>query len=111
MAISIPNTQLAAVVDKPGKDAKAEIREIPVEEPQEGEVLIKMEATGGILSRNVSLIIVCHTDLHLQKDDWSPGFTMKCSVGGHEGVGRIVKLGPGVDNLTLYPASVYIYIY
>lgn len=24
---------------------------------------------------------------------------MKCPVGGHEGVGRIVKLGPGVTNL------------
>jgi hypothetical protein len=48
MAISIPKTQHAAVVDKPGKDAKAEVREIPVEEPAEGEVLIKLEATGGI---------------------------------------------------------------
>jgi NADPH:quinone reductase-like Zn-dependent oxidoreductase len=48
MAISIPRTQHAAVVDKPGKDAKAHVKEIPVEEPAEGEVLIKMEATGGI---------------------------------------------------------------
>jgi NADPH:quinone reductase-like Zn-dependent oxidoreductase len=47
MAISIPKTQHAAVVDKPGKDAKAHVKEIPVEEPTEGEVLIKMEATGG----------------------------------------------------------------
>jgi hypothetical protein len=48
MAISIPKKQHAAVVDKPGKDAKAHVKEIPVEEPAEGEVLIKMEATGGI---------------------------------------------------------------
>jgi len=48
MAISIPKTQRAACVDKPGKDAKAVVREIPVEEPKEGEVLIKMEATGGM---------------------------------------------------------------
>jgi NADPH:quinone reductase-like Zn-dependent oxidoreductase len=47
MAISIPKTQHAAVVDKPGKDAKAYVKEIPVEEPAEGEVLIKMKATGG----------------------------------------------------------------
>jgi hypothetical protein len=40
-----PQTQQAAVVDKPGKDAKVQIKEIPVEEPQE-EVLVKMEATG-----------------------------------------------------------------
>jgi alcohol dehydrogenase, propanol-preferring len=45
---------------------------------------------------------VCHTDLHLQKDDWNPGFVMKVPVGGHEGVGRIVKLGPGVTNLKLF---------
>ena len=50
MAISIPEKQKAACVDKPGKDAKAVIREIPVEEPKEGEVLIKLEATGGSYS-------------------------------------------------------------
>jgi D-arabinose 1-dehydrogenase-like Zn-dependent alcohol dehydrogenase len=91
MAISIPKTQKAAVVEKPGKDAKAVIKDIPVEEPQEGEVLIKMDATG-----------VCHTDLHLIKDDWAPQMTMVCPVGGHEGVGKIVKLGPGVTNLEVY---------
>lgn len=47
MSSSIPKTQHAAIVEKPGKEAKAVIKEIPVEEPQEGEVLIKMEATGG----------------------------------------------------------------
>jgi NADPH:quinone reductase-like Zn-dependent oxidoreductase len=47
MAITIPEKQQAAVVDKPGKDAKAVVKEIPVEEPKEGEVLIKMVATGG----------------------------------------------------------------
>lgn len=48
MAISIPKTQNAAVVEKPGKDAKAVVKQLPVEDPKEGEVLIKMEATGGI---------------------------------------------------------------
>jgi NADPH:quinone reductase-like Zn-dependent oxidoreductase len=48
MAISIPQKQRAACVEKPGKDAKAVVKEIPVEDPKEGEVLIKMEATGGI---------------------------------------------------------------
>jgi NADPH:quinone reductase-like Zn-dependent oxidoreductase len=47
MAASIPKTQHAAVVEKPGKEAKAIVKEVPVEEPKEGEVLIKMEATGG----------------------------------------------------------------
>jgi len=49
MAISVPKTQRGAVVDKPGKDAKVVVKEIPVEEPAEGEVLIKMEATGGTI--------------------------------------------------------------
>ena len=56
MAITIPSKQKAACVDKPGKDAKAYIKEIPVEKPKEGEVLIKMDATGGILSRFADLI-------------------------------------------------------
>lgn len=51
------------------------------------------------MQTTVFLMIVCHTDLHLQKDDWNPAMTMVCPVGGHEGVGRIVKLGPGVTNL------------
>jgi alcohol dehydrogenase, propanol-preferring len=102
MSSSIPKMQHAAIVEKPGKEAKAIVKEIPVEEPQEGEVLIKMEATGGInIFQRIALIPVCHTDLHLQRDDWGPGFSMMCPVGGHEGVGRIVKLGPGVTNLKL----------
>jgi hypothetical protein len=48
MTISIPKTQHAAVVNKPGKDAKAHVKEIPVEEPVDGEVLIRMETAGGI---------------------------------------------------------------
>jgi NADPH:quinone reductase-like Zn-dependent oxidoreductase len=47
MNTPIPKIQKGAVVDKPGKDAKAHIKEIPVEEPQADEVLIKLEATGG----------------------------------------------------------------
>ena len=48
MAVTVPKTQRGAVVEKPGKDAKAVVKEIPVEEPKEGEVLIKMVATGGV---------------------------------------------------------------
>jgi NADPH:quinone reductase-like Zn-dependent oxidoreductase len=56
MAISIPETQNAAVIDKPGKDAKAVVKQVPVEDPKEGEVLIKMEATGGIRQGRISLM-------------------------------------------------------
>jgi hypothetical protein len=55
--MAIPKTQKAAVVEKPGKDAKAVIKEIPVEEPKEGEVLIKMEATGGTW-RHVDIVLI-----------------------------------------------------
>ena len=47
MVISIPKTQKGAIVEKPGKNAKAIVKIIPVEEPKAGEVLFKMEATGG----------------------------------------------------------------
>jgi NADPH:quinone reductase-like Zn-dependent oxidoreductase len=58
MAASIPKTQRAAVVEKPGKEAKAIVKEVPVEEPKDGEVLIKMEATGGtyIYLRNTLIL-------------------------------------------------------
>lgn len=57
MAISIPQIQNAAVVEKPGKDAKAVVKQLPVEDPKEGEVLIKMEATGGI--RRFKIWLMC----------------------------------------------------
>jgi alcohol dehydrogenase, propanol-preferring len=59
-------------------------REIP--DPRPGEVLVQMETCG-----------LCHTDIHAARGDWpvkpTPPF-----VPGHEGVGRVVKLGAGVTN-------------
>ncbi|MCP2267176.1 alcohol dehydrogenase AdhP [Promicromonospora thailandica] len=66
--------------------APLEVREIPVPEPGPGEVLVRIEASG-----------LCHTDIHAAHGDWpvkpTPPF-----VPGHEGVGRIEKLGPGVTS-------------
>jgi threonine 3-dehydrogenase len=62
------------------------MEEVPVPEVGPNEVLIKVGKTA-----------ICGTDLHIYKwDAWSqrtikPGLTI-----GHEFVGRIVKLGPGV---------------
>ncbi len=62
------------------------MEEVPVPEVGPNEVLIKMEKTA-----------ICGTDLHIYKwDEWSqrtikPGLTI-----GHEFVGRIVEIGPGV---------------
>lgn len=52
----IPQTQLAAVVSKPGPTAQFEIQEIPVPLPKNDEILVKIEYSG-----------VCFSDLHLMK--------------------------------------------
>jgi len=81
--MSIPKVQTAAVVPKPG--APIEIRkDHPVKQPDElepGECLIKIHCSG-----------VCHTDLHVKKNDW-PISGVTPLVGGHEGVGEIVAIG------------------
>ena len=58
-----------------------EIVEMPIPEPDRGEVLVKLEACG-----------VCHTDLHFWRGEHKlPGPLPR--VMGHEGVGRVVKVG------------------
>jgi propanol-preferring alcohol dehydrogenase len=60
------------------------ITDVPTPEPGPGEVLIRVEASG-----------LCHTDIHAARGEWpvkpTPPF-----VPGHEGVGIIEKVGPGV---------------
>ncbi|ACY14214.1 NAD(P)-dependent alcohol dehydrogenase [Haliangium ochraceum] len=56
-------------------------------EPAANEVLVELEACG-----------VCHTDLSAQKQILG---TRLPAVLGHEGVGRIRALGPGVDGFAL----------
>ena len=72
----------AAVVRELGK--ALHIEEVPVPEVGPGQILVKIEACG-----------VCHTDLHAAHGDWpvkpNPPFTP-----GHEGVGHVVDVGPGV---------------
>ena len=75
----------AAVVHEFGKPLK--IEEVPVPAPGPGEVLIKLIANG-----------VCHTDLHAALGDW-PVKPVLPFVPGHEGVGVVVALGPGVTAL------------
>lgn len=78
-------TMKAAVVREFG--APLRIEEVPVPTPGLGEVLVKIEACG-----------VCHTDLHAVDGDWpvkpAPPF-----IPGHEGVGYVVAIGPGVTHL------------
>jgi propanol-preferring alcohol dehydrogenase len=74
----------AAVVT--GFDEPLEVKQIPRPEPAEGQILVRIEASG-----------LCHTDIHAARGDWpvkpTPPF-----VPGHEGVGIVEEIGPGVTD-------------
>jgi propanol-preferring alcohol dehydrogenase len=72
-------TMRAAVLTAFGQPL--ELRELPIPEPGPGEALVKLEACG-----------VCHSDRHVQFGDWPMTLPR---VLGHEGIGRVVALGPG----------------
>src|SRR5271166_3130376 len=78
-------TMKAAVVHAFGKPLA--IEGVPVPTPSYGEVLVKVTATG-----------VCHTDLHAASGDWPAKPTLPF-IPGHEGVGFVAAVGPGVKNL------------
>lgn len=63
------------------------IERVSIPEPGPGEVLVKIVATG-----------VCHTDLHAVDGDW-PVKPILPLIPGHEGVGYVAALGPGVEDL------------
>ena len=81
----MPKTMKAAIVHAFGKPLA--IEEVPIPTPGEGEVLVKVSATG-----------VCHTDLHAANGDW-PTKPTPPFVPGHEGVGLVAAVGPGVKSL------------
>lgn len=75
---------------KPTAAPGLELQKVPVPRPGANEVLIKIEKTS-----------ICGTDLHIyQWDEWSQRTIQPPLVIGHEFVGRIVELGPGVSNYT-----------
>jgi propanol-preferring alcohol dehydrogenase len=65
------------------------IEQVPVLALEPGQIRVKVVASG-----------LCHTDIHAAHGDWpvkpSPPF-----VPGHEGVGIVTELGPGVSEVTL----------
>ena len=85
--IEIHDTQIGAWIENPGPNARIRIRnDIPVPSPGPDEVLIKIVCSG-----------VCHSDVHNML-----GYTpMGTDIGGHEGVGRVIKLGSGVSKSLL----------
>lgn len=70
---------------------KMEIREIPVPEVKEQEVLVKLEYVG-----------ICGSDVHYFHDGRCGDFVVDGEfMLGHECAGTIVKLGSGVTNFTI----------
>jgi len=73
----------AAVLFQVGQ--KLDIREVEVEPPRSGEVLIKMAAAG-----------VCHSDRHVMTGHLVAQLP---AILGHEGSGIVAEVGPGVTSL------------
>lgn len=76
----------AAVAWEAGKPL--EIEEVEVGSPKEGEVMVRIAATG-----------VCHTDAFTLSGDDPEGVFP--AILGHEGAGEVVELGPGVKELAV----------
>lgn len=81
----------AAVLRAPGpiENHPLDYSEVPDPVPGPGEVAINVLACG-----------VCRSNLHMVEGDWLPGTPAKLPIiPGHEVVGRVKAVGPGVDNL------------
>jgi propanol-preferring alcohol dehydrogenase len=82
-----PTTYRAAVVDD--FDSPLTVEQVPKPVLDSGQVLVRVEACG-----------LCHTDIHAAHGDWpvkpSPPF-----IPGHEGVGVVCELGPGVSEVAV----------
>ncbi|EFP04270.1 hypothetical protein CRE_26702 [Caenorhabditis remanei] len=66
-----------------------EVRQFPVPEPEDDELLVKLEYSG-----------ICHSDLHAWCGDFAFA-TVYPLIGGHEGAGRVVKMGAKVKDWKL----------
>ena len=81
------NTMKAAVVHAFGHPLT--IEDVPIPAPGPGEVLLRVVASG-----------VCHTDVHAAEGDW-PVKPSLPFIPGHEAVGDVVALGPGVGGVAV----------
>src|SRR6478609_7931402 len=68
-----------------GLNQKWEVEEVDLDGPKEAEVLVKLTASG-----------LCHSDHHLVTGDLQMPLP---AVGGHEGAGVVVEVGPGVTEV------------
>ncbi|CAP95799.1 hypothetical protein E8E15_010725 [Penicillium rubens] len=90
-ALEIPAKQKAVIYDQPGT-VSTKVVELDVPEPGTGEVLINLTHSG-----------VCHSDFSIMSNSIKgfPHPTQPGQVGGHEGVGKVVKLGAGTESSNL----------
>lgn len=88
---SLPSKYKAVIYDKPGTISTA-VTMLDMPSPGQGEVLVKLTHSG-----------VCHSDIGVMTNSWKslPFSTQAGQVGGHEGVGTIVQMGPGTDNASV----------
>jgi Zn-dependent alcohol dehydrogenase len=71
-----------------GERGSVALEEIRVEEPEAGEVRVRIESTG-----------VCHSDLHvIEEDGWGHAYPVLL---GHEGAGSVESVGDHVDGLAV----------
>jgi alcohol dehydrogenase, propanol-preferring len=82
-----PTTYRAAVVHN--FNSPLSVEQVPMPKLDPGQVRVKVEACG-----------LCHTDIHAANGDWpikpSPPF-----IPGHEGVGIVTQLAPGVSEVAI----------
>ena len=68
-----------------GQNQDWSVETIDLDPPKEGEVLVKLAASG-----------MCHSDEHIVTGDLGGIYPI---IGGHEGAGVVEEVGPGVTNL------------
>src|SRR5713226_6402239 len=77
--------RMAAILTAPRGDVT--VMADRLKEPRQGEVLVRMEACG-----------ICHSDLFVAGLERLPLLPLTL---GHEGIGRVESVGPGVDNVAV----------
>jgi hypothetical protein len=91
--VEIPKKSKAAVLEEYNRPLK--IREYPIPEVEPGAILVRIEIAG-----------ICGTDVH----QWRGELGLKAplpNIPGHEAVGRIVKLGGGLDERLCWRTAQY----
>ncbi len=70
------------------------VEEIDLDSPRAGEVLVKLKASG-----------MCHSDEHVITGDLAGATPPMPMVGGHEGAGEVLEVGPASPGSSLATTS------